>query len=261
MVSAPQRREAVHFLHGLKVSQPRGCALLKIGWSSYGYVAHPRNDGPLKEQLREIARKHPRYGYRRAWALLVRAGEVVNPKRVYRLWKQEGLRRPQRRRKPRHKRGGAVPLRAAYPNHVWTYDFMEDAAAGRKLRLLTIIDEFTRESLEIEVARSLPAPAVINVLSRLFAHRGAPVYVRRDNGPEFVAVAIKEWLAQCGVKTHYIDPGSPWQNAYGESFNDKFRDECLNQEVFHRVAEARIITRVGGGRVTTQSGLTAAWAT
>ncbi|MGQ9688898.1 MAG: integrase core domain-containing protein, partial [Desulfobaccales bacterium] len=112
-----------------------------------------------------------------------------------------------------------------------------------KLRLLTIIDEFTRESLEIEVARSLPAPAVINVLSRLFAHRGAPVYVRSDNGPEFVAVAIKEWLAQCGVKTHYINPGSPWQNAYGESFNDKFRDECLNQEVFHSVAEARIITR------------------
>jgi len=242
-VSAPQRREAVRFLHGFKVSQRRGCALLQIGWSSYRYVAHPRDDGPLKEWLGEIARKHPRYGYRRAWALLVRAGEVVNPKRVYRVWKQEGLLRPQTRRKPRHKPAGVVPLKAGHPNHVWTYDFMEDAAAGRKLRLLTIIDEFTRESLEIAVARSLPAQAVIAVLSQLFAHRGAPVYLRSDNGPEFVAAAIKEWLACQGVKTHYIEPGSPWQNAYGESFNDKFRDECLNQEVFHSVAEARIITR------------------
>jgi putative transposase len=242
VVSAPQRREAVRFLNGFQVSQRRGCALLQIGWSSYHYVAHPRDDGPIKERLREIARKYPRYGYRRAWALLVRAGELINPKRVHRLWKQQGLQRPQRRRKPRRKRGGAVPLQATYPNHVWTYDFMEDAVAGRKLRLLTIVDEFTRESLEIVAARSLPSPAVIGILRRLFADRGAPAYLRSDNGPEFVALALKEWLRQKGVKTHYLDPGSPWQNAYGESFNDKFRDECLNQEVFHSVAEARIIT-------------------
>ncbi|MBM4284376.1 MAG: transposase, partial [Deltaproteobacteria bacterium] len=110
MVRAPPRREAVRFLHGFQVSPRRGGALLKIGWSSYRYVAHPRDDGPLKERLREIARKHPRYGYRRAWALLVRAGEVINPKRVYRLWKQEGLLRPQIRRKPRHKPAGVAPL-------------------------------------------------------------------------------------------------------------------------------------------------------
>jgi len=241
VVSAPQRREAVRFLHSFKVSQRRGCALLKIGWSSYRYVAHSRDDGPLKERLREIARKHPRYGYRRAWALLVRAGEVVNPKRVYRLWKQEGLQRPERRRKSRQKRGGAVPLQAVCPNQVWTYDFMQDAAAGRKMRLLTIVDEFTRESLEITVARTMPAPAVIEVLARLFAERGAPAYLRSDNGPEFVAAAVKDGLRVCGVQTHYIDPGSPWQNAYGESFNDKFRDECLNQEWFHSLAEARVI--------------------
>lgn len=241
MVSAPQRREAVKFLHGLKVSQRRGCALLKIGWSSYRYLAHPRDDGLLTERLQEVARKYPRYGYRRAWALLVRAGEPVNPKRVYRLWKQEGLQRPLRRRKPRHKRGGGVPLQASHPNHVWTYDFMEDGAAGRKLRLLTIVDEFTRESLEIAGARSMPAQAVIEVLAGLFAAKGVPAYLRSDNGPEFVAAAVKDWLKGCGVQTHYIDPGSPWQNAYGESFNDKFRDECLNLEWFHSVAEARII--------------------
>jgi len=242
VVSAPQRREAVRFLHNLKISQRRGCALVKIGWSSYRYVAHPRDDGPLAQRLREISQAYPRYGYRRAWALLVRTGELVNPKRVYRVWKQEGLLRPQPRRKPRHKRRGAVPLRAAYPNHVWTYDFMEDAAGGRKLRLLTILDEFTRESLEIAVARSLPAQAVIEVLAGLFVARGTPAYVRSDNGPEFVALAVKEWLKGCGVQTHYIDPGSPWQNAYGESFNDKFRDECLNLEWFHSVAEARVVT-------------------
>lgn len=243
MVSAPQRREAVRFLHGLKVSQRRGCALLKIGWSSYRYVAQPRDDGPLTKQLQEVARKHPRYGYRRAWALLVRAGELVNPKRVYRVWKQSGLQRPQRRRKPRHKRAGSVPLLAAYPNHVWTYDFMEDAAAGRKLRLLTIVDEFTRESLEIAVGRSMPGKAVIVVLAGLFAERGMPAYLRSDNGPEFVAAAVKDWLKGCGVQTHYIDPGSPWQNAYGESFNDKLRDECLNLEWFHSLAEARVIVQ------------------
>ena len=241
MVSAPQRQEAVRFLHGFKISQRRGCALLKIGWSSYRYAAHPRDDRPLTERLREIARKYPRYGYRRAWALLVRAGELVNPKRVYRVWKQEGLQRPQRRRKPRPKRGGAVPLQAAYPNHVWTYDFMQDSATGRKLRLLTLVDEFTRESLEIAAARSMPAQAVIEVLGRLFAERGIPVYLRSDNGPEFVAAVVKDWLKGCGVQTHYIDPGSPWQNAYGESFNDKFRDECLNLEWFHSLAEARVI--------------------
>jgi putative transposase len=241
VVSAPQRREAVGFLHDHKVSQRRGCALLRIGWSSYRYVAHPRNDGPLTAQLQEIARKHPRYGYRRAWALLVRAGELVNPKRVYRLWNQAGLQRPQRRRKLRHKRGGGVPLQAAYPNHVWTYDFMEDNAAGRRMRLLTIVDEFTRESLEIAADRSIPAQAVITVLAGLFAERGMPSYLRSDNGPEFVAAAVKDWLKCCGVQTHYIDPGSPWQNAYGESFNDKLRDECLNLEWFHSLAEARII--------------------
>jgi len=191
--------------------------------------------------LREIAWKYPRYGYRRAWALLVRAGVLVNPKRVYRVWKQAGLQRPKRRRKSRQKRGGAVPVQAAYPNHVWTYDFMQDAAAGRKMRLLTIVDEFTRESLEITAARSMPAQAVMAVLAGLFAERGAPAYLRSDNGPEFVAAAVQDWLQVCGVQTHYIDPGSPWQNAYGESFNDKFRDECLNLEWFHSLVEARVI--------------------
>ena len=145
----------------------------------------------------------------------MRAGELVNPKRVYRVWMQEGLQGPRRRRKSRRKRGGAVPLQAAYPNQVWTYDFMQDAAAGRKMRLSTIVDAFTRERAEITVARSIPAQTVIASLARWFAERGAPAYLRSDHGPEFVAAAVQDWLKGCGVQTHCIDPGSPWQNAYG----------------------------------------------
>ena len=244
MVSAQQRRDGVRFLMKRNLSERRSCALVEISRSSNRYEAHPRDDQAVTRKLRGIAKRHKRYGYRRAWALLVRGGERINRKRVYRIWKREGLALCSRKRKRRRKGKGSVPIQADHPNHVWTYDFMEDITLdGRKLRILTLVDEFTRESLSIEVERRMPAQAVIGVLERVFAEQGLPAYLRSDNGPEFVAKAIKTWLTKQGVQTHYIDPGSPWQNAFGESFNDKLRDECLNMEVFISLAEAKVILK------------------
>jgi len=233
MVGAPQRRLGVEFLIQHKLSQRRACVLLDFSRSSCRYRQHPRTAGPVVERLKEWAHRYPRYGYRRLTALLRRQGHMINPKRVRRLWKQLGLslgRRPKRKRR----RGlGSVPQRAVFPNHVWTYDFLEDACVNsQKLRLLTVVDEFTRECLAIEVAGSFNARQVIGVLEILIAQQGAPQFLRSDNGPEFIAQALQQWLGNKGIATFYIEPGSPWQNAYGESFNGKFRDECLNMELF-----------------------------
>jgi putative transposase len=242
VVSAPQRREAVRLLQERKVSERRGCRLAGISRMGLRYrpTMQAKNEA-LKERLRAISKKYTRYGYRRAWVELRREGHVVNRKRIHRLWKEQGLHVP-RRKKRRRTKGGAVPLKAERPNHVWAYDFMLDATAdGRRLRVLTIKDEFTRLSPAIAVNRRMPATSVIEVLERAFAEHGPPEYLRSDNGPEFVAKAIKNWLAERDVKTHYIDPASPWQNAFGESFNSSLRDECLNLEVFASLAEARVL--------------------
>lgn len=192
------------------------------------------------EGLTQIAAKHPRFGYRRAKALLARKGIAANHKRVYRLWRKARLLVP-RRTRHRRKGKGAVPCRAAYPNHVWTYDFLQDTTIkGRKYRILCVMDEFTREGLAVEAAVSMPAAFVIDVLKRLFAVFGRPRYLRSDNGPEFIAAALKEWLTTHGAETIYIEPGKPWQNGYGESFNGKLRDECLNAQAFLSVAEAAV---------------------
>jgi len=243
MVSTQLRRQAVRFLRERGLSERRSCVLVGLSRSSLHYQAHPRDDSELEQQLREIARRHKRYGYRRALAVLRRKPLVINPKRVHRVWKKAGLQCPVRRRRRRSRHPGTVPQAAHYPNHVWTYDFMFDTTAdGRTLKFLTLIDEFTRECWALEVERRLPAKAVIAVLQRVFTERGQPEYLRSDNGPEFIAKAIQRWLKAHQVKTHYIEPGSPWQNAYGESFNGRFRDECLNMEVFYSVAEAQVIT-------------------
>jgi len=224
------------------ISERRGCALVGTHRSTIRYVPRGRDDEPLRDKLKRISNQYKRYGYRRAWAELRREGFVVNHKRVHRVWKEARLQRPVRVRKPRGKSKGQVPLKARYPDHVWTYDFMQDATLdARKLRVLTIMDEYTRRSMEIEVARRMPAGAVIAVLERVFSECGSPDYLRSDNGSEFIAKTIKQWLAERGIETYYIDPGSPWQNAYGESFNGKLRDECLNMELFANVREARII--------------------
>lgn len=241
-MSPTQRREAARFLRERRLSERCACAL--VGLSRMGLRYEPRwqaKNEELAQRLRDIAGKRKRYGYRRAWSTLRREGEHVNRKRVHRLWKQEGLSVRRRKRPPRMK-GGAVPLRAERPNHVWTYDFMQDATAdGRRLRVLTLKDEYTRFSPAIAVDRHMTATDVIRVLEDAFASHEPPEFLRSDNGPEFIAQAIQQWLAQRGVKTHYIDPGAPWQNAYGESFNSSLRDECLNLEVFHSLAEARVL--------------------
>jgi putative transposase len=241
-VSAPQRRQGVALLKAESVSERRSCALAGISRSSYRYVPHPREDAWLAERLQKLSKKRKRYGYRRAWASLRRQGHRINHKRVERVWRAEGLSLKKRRRRKRSRPGGSVPCRAEYPNHVWTYDFIHDAClSGQKLKMLTVVDEFTRECLAIETGTSIRAQRVMDVLEGLFAEHGPPAFVRSDNGPEFIARTLRQWLAEEGTQTLYIDPGSPWQNAHGESFHSRFRDECLNAELFANVQEAKVV--------------------
>lgn len=237
----------MQFLVARGVSERRACTLVAANRATVQYQARPRSDDGLSERLATLAQRHPRYGYRRVWALLRREGWQVNRKRIHRLWRVAQLQVPKRHR-PRHHAGvsasGAptLPTHATHPGHVWTYDFVQDACrSGAKLKLLPVVDEFTRECLAIEVATSAPAARVIRVLERLFAVHGAPRYLRSDNGPEFIAQAIQEWLARHQTATLYIDPGCPWQNGFAESFNGSLRDECLSMQVFASVAEARLL--------------------
>lgn len=192
----------------------------------------------------ELTRQHPRYGYRRITALLRQEGWQVNRKRVQRLWREQGLKVPQRQSKRRRLGSGqgSQRRRAERINQVWSYDFiMDQTEDGRRLKMLPIVDEYSRECLEIEVSRSLTAEDVVKVLGRLFVERGEPEYIRSDNGPEFIAEVVKQWLQESGVKTLYIEPGSPWENAYSESFNSRFRDELLDRELFTSVLEAKVL--------------------
>jgi putative transposase len=242
VVTASQRREAVGVLKALKVSERRSCQLVGISRHGVRYKSR-RCDSVLVEKLTAIAGEHPRYGYRRACALLRRDGDKVNHKRVHRVWQEAKLSLPLRRRRKRRVGVSAITCaQAVRPNHVWTYDFVFDRCAnGQQIKLLTVVDEYTRESLAIRVATSIKSRAVIGVLSRLVAERGAPQCLRSDNGSEFTAARVKAWLTEKGVQTLYIEPGSPWQNAKGESFNGRLRDECLNVEWFKNLREAAVI--------------------
>ena len=203
------------------------------------------DDAALTADIVALATEYGRYGYRRITAMLRAAGWAVNVKRVERIWRLEGLKVPSKQ--PKKGRlwlndGSCVRLRPERPNHVWSYDFVEDRTHnGRKFRMLNVIDEFTRECLAIRVDRRLKSTDVIDVLSDLFILRGVPGHVRSDNGPEFIAKAVREWIAAVGARTAFIEPGSPWENGYCESFNSKLRDELLNGEVFYSLAEARIV--------------------
>lgn len=194
----------------------------------------------------ELATQYGRYGYRRVTAMLRAEGFAVNHKRVERLWRREGLKVPHRQ--PARRRlwlndGSCVRLRPAHPNHVWSYDFVKARTTdGRAFRLLTVIDEYTRECLAIDVARAITADDVLHRLSELFARRGVPAHIRSDNGPEFTARAVRRWLGALGVTTLFIAPGSPWENGYVESFNGKVRDELLNPELFDTLLEAKVLT-------------------
>lgn len=246
-MSPTRRREAVaKAMASFKVSERRACRALGVPRSSQRYVG---TEGEREEELllriRALARENPRYGYRRIRALPRREGWSVNLKRVHRLWRREGLKVPQVQRKRRRlgqSENGCTRHRAERPNHVWSYDFIPDQTAdGRGLKMLPVVDEFTRECLTIEVERHLRAKDVVSPLEYLFEVRGEPAFIRGDNGPEFIAEAVRSWLAGRGAETLYIAPGSPWENAYSQTFNSRLRDELLDREVFETLKEAKVI--------------------
>jgi putative transposase len=235
-----------HVVAALGVPERRACRVLGQHRSTQRKPPKPPDDeAGLTADIIALATRYGRYGYRRITALLRHAGWQVNRKRVERIWRREGLKVPHKQ--PKKGRlwlndGSCVRLRPERPNHVWSYDFVEDRTHnGRKYRMLNIVDEFTRECLAIRVKRRLNSIDVIDLLSDLFVLRGVPGHIRSDNGPEFVATAVRAWIAAVGAKTAYIEPGSPWENGYIESFNARLRDELLNGEIFYSLKEAQIV--------------------
>lgn len=243
MVSSQARREQVALACERGHSKRRACELMEIARSALTYRSvRTERDAPTLEAMKRLAAQYPRYGYRRIRVFLRREGHAMSRHRAHRLWRVARLQLPRRRPRRRVATSRPRPLPAWTPNHVWAYDFVFDACAnGQQLKCLTVIDEFTRECLAIDVAGSIRSGRVIEVLTRLISDRGAPRYLRSDNGPEFVSHAILSWLGNAGIDTALIDPGKPWQNGADESFNGKFRDECLSLEWFRSRAEARIV--------------------
>ncbi len=230
----------------MDVSERRACEVISQPRMTQRYEPkQPDKDKALTADIIRLAKKHKRYGYRMITAKLRQDDWDVNHKRVQRIWQKEGLQVPYRRKFKKAKgssQNSCCVKKAEYKNHIWTYDFMSDQTEdGRSLKFLTVLDEFTRESLTIEVGRSIKSKDVIAVLEYLFMIRGIPGFIRSDNGPEFIADAIKKWLEGMGVETLYVEPGSPWENGYIESFNGKFRDEILNRELFYSVKEAKVL--------------------
>jgi putative transposase len=244
MVSAPVRRQQVAYARRRGLSCRRACALLHVARSSLRYESRLAvRDAPVVKRMRELAAEYPRYGYRRVRVFLGRDGHASKHRPCTQAVAPGGAPGAEKKR-PRRRVAASRPrpLPATGPNQVWAYDFVFDSCAnGQKLKCLTVVDEFTRESLAIDVAGSIRSARVIEVLSRLISVRGAPRYLRSDNGPEFVSLAIMRWLAETGIETAYIAPGKPWQNGTDESFNGRFRDECLNQEWFRNRREAAVI--------------------
>ena len=246
MVTPERRRRAVVVLvERFGVSERRACRVIGQHRSTQRRPPRPRPEGEdkLRARLRQIARDHPRWGWKTAYSIVRREGWHVNRKRIQRLWRDEGLRRPQVCRK-RRRLGPTLTerLRAHRPNHVWAIDFCFDETADqRRLKMANVVDEFTRECLAIRVGRSCDADQLIDVLEMLVAERGAPDHLRMDNGPEMIAWALRDWCRLSGTTTTYIEPGAPWENPFVESFNGRFRDECLNVEEFGDLPEARVI--------------------
>ncbi len=227
------------------VSERRACRVTGQCRSTQRRPARPRRaeEDKLRRRLRAIARRHPRWGWKMAHRLLRREGWVVNRKRIRRLWRDEGLRRPPQCHKRRRARpDSAERLVATHPNHVWALDFQFDETANhRRLKLCNIVDEFTREALDMRVGRTCTADDVVATIEALVAERGAPAHLRMDNGPEMIAWALRDWCRLAGTHTTYIDPGSPWQTPWVESFNGRVRDELLNVEEFGSLTEAQVL--------------------
>jgi putative transposase len=229
-----------------KVSERRACRVLGQPRSTQRRTPHVPDDEPrLVNQMVELATQYGRYGYRMVTGLLREDGWKVNHKRIERLWRREGLKVPQKQPKRRRlwlNDGSCVRLRPAYTDHVWSYDFVQDRTSdGRAFRMLTVIDEYSRECLAIDVARKLTSEDVLERLSDLFVRRGVPDHIRSDNGPEFTAKKVTEWLERVNVKTLFIEPGSPWENGYNESFNGTLRYELLDVELFDTLLEAKVL--------------------
>jgi putative transposase len=243
MVSAQVRREQTRFAIERGLSQRQACALLQVGRSCMNYEAKmPAKNAPVIEAMRTLSGRYPRFGSRRIRVMLAREGIVVGKDRCASLWAKAGLQVPSKRRRRRVGASQSRPHAPAARNSVWCYDFVVDACAnGQSLKCLTLVDEYTRECLAIDVAGSIRSRRVIDILSRLISVHGAPRYIRSDNGPEFVSTALMKWALEQQIETVFIDPGKPWQNGTNESFNGKFRDECLAMEWFRNRIEARII--------------------
>ncbi len=227
------------------VSERRACALTGQHRSTQRKPPRPRpaEEHKLRRRLRAIARRHPRWGWKTAHRLLGREGWAVNRKRTRRLWREEGLRRPPQGHKRRRTRPDQPErLRATHPNHVWALDFQFDETAdGRRLKLLNVVDEYTREALAMRVGRTCTAEDVVATIDAVVAERGAPKHLRMDNGPELVAWALRDWCRLAHTATIYIEPGSPWETPFVESFNGRSRDELLNVEEFGSLTEAQVV--------------------
>ena len=228
------------------VAERRACVVLGVPRTTIRYSSkRSDNEERLRRDIIRLASRFGRYGYRRITALLKAEGWHINHKRVERLWRQEGLKVP--KKQPKRGRlylndGSCIRLRPYWKNHVWSYDFVSDRLAnGTKIRMLTVIDEYSRECLAIRVDYRLSSNDVLDVLSDLFLARGLPDYIRSDNGSEFTAHMLRKWLKGLNVKTAYIEPGSPWENGFNERFNGSLRDECLNREYFYTLKEAQYI--------------------
>jgi putative transposase len=249
VLRAAQRRQVVRQLQeSFGVSQRRACRL--VGQPRSTQRQRPKTSAEeerLVRRMLELVRRHPRFGYRRIGVLLRREGWRVNRKRVYRLWRQQGLKVPRKQRKKRrlgHSGNSCVRRPAEHKDHVWSWDFLHDRTSdGRPLKWFTLVDEYTRECLALEVERSMTAQAVKAVLAGVVRERGAPRHIRSDNGAEFMAKAIRAWMTAAGLETLYIAPGAPWENGYAESFNSKVRDELLNAEEFGSVVEAKVLAK------------------
>lgn len=243
MVGAPARRQQVGFAQKRGLSLRKACALFSTARSTVGYASRmAERDAPLMQAMAALSAQYPRYGYRRIAVFMERQGHAMSPERAYRLWRKAGLQVPRKRPRKRVAVARPRPQVRLGPNQVWAYDFVFDACAnGQQLKCLTIVDEYTRECLAIDVAGSIRSGRVIEVLARLVSERGAPTHLRSDNGPEFVSRALLSWATKQSLAMALIDPGKPWQNGTAESFNGKFRDECLAMEWFRCRAEAKAV--------------------
>jgi putative transposase len=242
-VSVPARRRQVAYGRERGLSVRRACTLFSVARSALSYQGRKvARDSPVIERMKELSAQYPRYGYRRIRIFLGRDGYRMSPSRAHRLWRAARLQVPRRRPKKRIAAARPRPQAPCGPNQVWSYDFVFDRCAnGQQLKCLTVTDEFTKEGLAIEVDGRIRSARVIEVLSRLMSARGVPTFLRSDNGPEFVSKALLSWIVAQDIGMALIDPGKPWQNGVTESFNGKFRDECLSLEWFRSRAEAKVI--------------------